>query len=135
MALDLGGGRSSPFIHRADMPIALGCLEPAPVDLAVDGVDKIFAIMLTGDWSDALGDGCPGQPVGVSTAGRDWLITLANDGATVSEAQGAADAVLDGDPSDMVPWLWGRRGDEGRVPPASREVVGPLRGRLKLATQ
>jgi len=122
-------------VHRVDLQMALGCLEPVPGELAVDGVDEILTVILAGDWSAARDDHCRGQRVLVSTAGRDWLVTLAEDSITVSAATGKADAVLQGDPSDLVLWLWGRRGDEGLVPPASRDVLALLRGRLQLATQ
>ena len=106
-----------------------------PGELAVDGVDEILTVILAGDWSAARDDHCRCQRVRVSTGGRDWLVTLAEDSITVSAATGKADAVLQGDPSDLVLRLWGRRGDEGLVPPASRDVLALLRGRLQLATQ
>lgn len=122
-------------IHRADMQLALGGLEPIQADLAADGVDEVLNVMLAGDWSDAADDGCRGQRAQISTAGRDWLVTLDQAKVTVTEAPGSADAVLEGDPSDLDLWLWGRRGDEGLVGPDGGEVLRLLRGRLRLATQ
>jgi uncharacterized protein (TIGR03083 family) len=99
-------------VHRVDAGLAVGRSEPIGADLAVDGVDEILRLFLSGDWSEAPDARSRGQRVTVSTGGRRWTVVLEPESVAVSDGNGAADAAVDGDESDVVLWLWGRVGEE-----------------------
>jgi uncharacterized protein (TIGR03083 family) len=123
-------------VHRIDAELAIG--EPAPVDaeLAVDGVDEILLLMLAGDWSEDPEEAASGQHVAISTGGRTWLVTLEEKAMSVSEDRSeAADATIEGDPSDVLLWLWGRSPDKRVTRSGDEEALRLLRSRLVLATQ
>src|SRR6185312_10855921 len=81
---------------------------PIDADLATDGVDEILRIMLEGDWSDDADDAMTGQRIDISTGGRTWRVVLDREAVSVTEDGGEADAMLTGDPSVVLLWLWGR---------------------------
>jgi uncharacterized protein (TIGR03083 family) len=121
-------------VHRVDAELAIG--EPTPVndDLAVDGVDEVL-IWLTGDWSEDPDDAATGQRVEVSTAGRRWGVTLEREAVSIDVDDGAADATLGGDPSDVLLWLWGRSSDDRVLRSGDEDAIRLLRSRLVLVTQ
>jgi hypothetical protein len=98
-------------------------------------VDEILRIMLAGDWSDEPDDAATGQLVAVATGGRTWRVELERESVTVAEEGGARDARLEGDPSDVVLWLWGRSPDERVTRTGDDQALRLLRSRLVLATQ
>jgi len=122
-------------VHRTDAELATGTPTPIDSDLAVDGVDEILRIMLAGDWSDEPDDAATGQLVAVATGGRTWRVELERESVTVAEESGARDATLEGDPSDVVLWLWGRSPDERVTRTGDDQALRLLRSRLVLATQ
>jgi len=122
-------------VHRADAELAAGTPTPIDADLATDGVDEILHIMLAGDWSEAPEDAAKGQRTAVSTGGRTWNVELSREAVTVTEGDGAHDAAVEGDPSDVVLWLWGRAGDDRVTRSGDAEALRVLRARLVLATQ
>jgi uncharacterized protein (TIGR03083 family) len=122
-------------VHRADAELAIGTRPTVDADLAVDGVNEILVIMLAGDWSDEPDDAASGQRVAISTGGRNWRVVLERGSVTVAEEGGAGDATLEGDPSDVLLWLWGRSPDERVTPTGDAEALRLLRSRLVLATQ
>lgn len=122
-------------VHRVDAELATGSATPIDAELAVDGVDEILAIMLEGDWSEAPDVGAGGQAVAVSTGGRTWRVVLEREAVTVVEEDGAHDAVVEGDPSDVDLWLWGRASDDRVTRSGDEEALRVLRTRLVLATQ
>jgi uncharacterized protein (TIGR03083 family) len=122
-------------VHRIDAELAIGKPTPVDADLAVDGVDEILVIMLAGDWSDEPDDAATGQRVAISTGGRTWHVTLERESVGVAEDGGDADATLEGDPSDVLLWLWGRSPDERVVCSGDEDAIRLLRSRLVLATQ
>lgn len=122
-------------VHRIDAELAAGSPTPIDAELATDGVDEILVIMLAGDWSDDPDEAARGQRVAIATGGRTWLVELEREAVTVTEGDGARDATLEGDPSDVVLWLWGRAGDDRVTRSGDREAFRTLRSRLVLATQ
>ncbi len=122
-------------VHRTDAELAIGMLTPVNAELAVDGVDEILVIMLAGDWSDDPDDAATGQRVAISTGGRNWRVTLERESVSIDEGAGAGDATLEGDPSDVLLWLWGRSPDERVMRSGDEDALGLLRSRLVLATQ
>ena len=121
-------------VHRVDAESAIGAPAPVDTELATDGVDEILLRMLAGDWSDEPDDGAKGQRVTVSAAGRTWRVSLERESVGVSEDGGAAEAALEGDPSDVLLWLWGRAPDERVQRSGDEHAIRLLRARLALAT-
>lgn len=122
-------------VHRADAELAAGAPTPIDPDLATDGVDEILHLMLAGDWSEDPDDAARGQRIAVSTGGGTWIVELAREAVTVVEGDGPRDASVEGDPSDVVLWLWGRAGDDHVTRSGDAEALRVLRARLVLATQ
>lgn len=122
-------------VHRTDAELAPGAPTPVNAQLAVDGVDEILVIMLAGDWSDEPDDAATGQRVAISTGERTWTVTLERESVSITEDDGAGDATLEGDPSDVLLWLWGRSPDERVMRAGDGDALRLLRSRLVLATQ
>lgn len=122
-------------VHRVDAELAAG--EPTPVDdeLALDGIDEILVVMLAGDWSEAPSGTAHDQPVAISTGGRRWIVTLEPEAVSIAELDGTADATVEGTPSDVLLWLWGRVPDERVHRSGDEPALHLLRSRLVLATQ
>jgi hypothetical protein len=122
-------------VHRVDAEIAMGVPTPVDEDLAVDGIDEILVVMLAGDWSDEPEDALSGQRVAISTGGRTWWVTLERESIGVKRTGASENAVLGGDPSDLLLWLWGRVPDEHVSRSGDEDALRLLRSRLSLATQ
>lgn len=129
-------------VHRVDAESAVGEVTPVAADLAVDGIDEALMIMLEGDWSDMSPDDwgavSPEAGVGrtVAVAGGDavWRVTSRIDGVGVQVGAGRADALVGGDPSEVLLWLWGRRPVEAVQVSGDHAAVHALRDRMVLAT-
>jgi uncharacterized protein (TIGR03083 family) len=122
-------------VHRVDAELAIDDATPVDAELAVDGVDEVLLLMLAGDWSEDPEETATGQRVAISTGGRTWLVTLEEKAMSVAEDGRAAGATLEGDPSDVLLWLWGRSSDENVARSGDEEALRLLRSRLVLATQ
>jgi uncharacterized protein (TIGR03083 family) len=122
-------------VHRIDAELAIGTPSPVDAELAADGVDEILILMLAGDWSEDPDDAVMGQHVAISTGGRTWLITLERGAVNVVEQGGAADATVEGDPSDVLLFLWGRLPEDRVKLSGDQDALRVLRSRLVLATQ
>ncbi len=122
-------------VHRVDAEVATTAPSPIDPELASDGVDEILTIMLEGDWSDQPDDTARGQRVAIATAGRSWLVTLDRGSVAVVRDGDGDDARVEGDPSDVDLWLWGRVPDERVGRSGDLDAVRLLRSRLVLATQ
>jgi uncharacterized protein (TIGR03083 family) len=125
-------------VHRVDAEPAAGSSTPLDPDLAADGIAEILGIMLAGDWSDEPDDAASGHHVSIAAGGRSWLVTLDRAAVTVTDVaadEGAAHAKLEGEPSDVDLWLWGRASDERVHRSGDDRAVALLRSRLVLATQ
>ncbi|MGA8426368.1 MAG: maleylpyruvate isomerase family mycothiol-dependent enzyme [Candidatus Dormiibacterota bacterium] len=122
-------------IHRVDVEISLERLTAVDPDLAIDGVDEVLTIFLAGDWSEDPDDRCLGQRIVVNTGDRSWEVELLPEAVIVSPSRGGADAVVSGEPEEVLLWLWGRGSDTGLAHLGDPAVPVLLRDRLKLATQ
>lgn len=123
-------------VHRVDAELGAGTAAPTvDPDLAVDGIDEILDLMLAGDWSEEPRAESTGQRVAVATAGATWLITLEPASVTVSRSGDRSDARIEGDPSSVLLWLWGRALDERIERSGDLDAIRVLRSRLAIATQ
>jgi hypothetical protein len=123
-------------VHRVDAELALETPNPTvDPELAVDGIDEILDLMLAGDWSDDPHQASAGQRIEIASPGRSWLVALEPAEVTVSRERGRWDARIEGDPSSVLLWLWGRAPDERIERSGDLDAIGVLRARLALATQ
>jgi uncharacterized protein (TIGR03083 family) len=122
-------------VHRVDAELARGVSTPVDAALATDGVDEILHLMLEGDWSDDADDAMTGQRIDISTGGRTWRVVLDREAVSVTDEGGEADAVVTGDPSDVLLWLWGRAPDDRVEQVGDPEAHRLMRTRLVMATQ
>jgi uncharacterized protein (TIGR03083 family) len=143
------------LIHRVDAELAgteLAAGGAGEVDrsLAVDGIDEVLRVFLAG-----RGSGCGGgETVAVECDARRWVVQLTGDGADVTELgvdrvvessgteRGAAEpassehpqAVVRGDPSAVLLWLWGRADMAAVEVDGDSQAVDMLRAALRSAT-
>ncbi len=125
-------------VHRVDVQLGLGHATSVDPDLAVDGIDEVLAVFLAGDWSEAPADGCSGQRAAVAAGGRRWIVSLQPQSVEVAEGDAGdrpVEGTVEGSPSDLLLWLWGRAPDERVERHGDPETLALLRGRLVLATQ
>ncbi len=122
-------------VHRVDVESGFDQVRPVEDDLAVDGVDEILDWMLV-YWSDDVGPEGPGRgTVLVRTGDHAWRVTLEADRSVLSREPGLADAVVSGEPSELLLWLWGRRPDTAVQQEGDADLVAGLRERLRIVTQ
>jgi uncharacterized protein (TIGR03083 family) len=101
-------------VHRFDVEAAGGEPTPVAADLAVDGIDEVLRVMLEdADFTDASGP----QVAAGSVSARIGAVTVA------------------GVPSEVLLWLWGRRGDETVTIDGTPTAVLEVHRLLREATQ
>jgi uncharacterized protein (TIGR03083 family) len=139
-------------IHRIDAELAAGLpVTPVPPDLAVDGVDEVLKRMLAYGsvaWPEGFAE-MEGEHL-AAEGGRDaitvaagrtaWTVrpsprqVLVEDGAT--EQRGETPRVLvEGNPGNLLRWLWGRAGDDAVRLTGDPAWAGYLRRMLAAVTQ
>lgn len=122
-------------VHRVD--VESGCDAVLPVDdaLAVDGIDEVLDWFLVYQHDD-VGPEAPGRgTVAVRTGDHIWRLTLTADAVGFSREPGAAEAVVSGEPSELLLWLWGRRPDAAVTREGDEALLQGLRERLRVVTQ
>jgi uncharacterized protein (TIGR03083 family) len=122
-------------VHRVDAELAAGTTTPVDAELATDGVDEILVIMLEGDWSDDEDPSAGGKRVAIETGASAWTVTLEPASVVVAHGLGPRDAALNGEPSEVLLWLWGRADDDHVSRSGDAAALELLRTRLALATQ
>jgi uncharacterized protein (TIGR03083 family) len=122
-------------VHRVDAELAAGAPTPIGSDLARDGVDEVLTIMLAGEWSEDADDAATGQRVAVAAGQRSWTVVLERESVAVADGEREPHARIDGDPSNVDLWLWGRVPDERVHRTGDQAAIDLLRRRLVLATQ
>ncbi|HWE62757.1 MAG TPA: maleylpyruvate isomerase family mycothiol-dependent enzyme [Chloroflexota bacterium] len=108
-------------VHRWDTQLAYG--EPAPIDadLASDGIDEVFDVMLPmrRHWAQAWRQGSGETYHFHRTDGPgEWLVRFDPDGPVISREHARGDVALRGSASDLLLWLW------HRIPNDRLEVFG-----------
>lgn len=122
-------------VHRTDVESGYDAVTPIADDLAVDGIDEVL------DWfldyqHEEVGSAAPGRgTVAVRTGDHIWRATLHADSMQLAREPGHADAVVSGEPSELLLWLWGRRPDSAVTREGDDELVRGLRERLRVVTQ
>lgn len=117
-------------IHRVDAAAAAGAsidLDPA---LATDGIDELLYGFFARRPSRRLHSPVP-VTLRLVVPGRDWLVRIAADGATVIDA-GTADCTVTASAPEMYLLLWNRRGAEGLDVDGDRAVLDLWRERARI---
>jgi len=122
-------------VHRVDVEAATGSPAPVDADLALDGIDEVLVMMLDGDWTDLPQPDLTGT-ITVAAGGHRWRATMTSDAVVVSSSDDTpADAIVEGESSAVLLWLWGRASDSAVGVAGDPHAAGRLRRRLKIATQ
>lgn len=122
-------------VHRVDVESAFDMVSAVDDDLAVDGIDEVL------DWfldyqAEEVGPEGPGRgTVTVRTGDHIWRVTLTPDDVQLVRDPGPADAVVSGEPSELLLWLWGRRPEAAVTVEGDEDVLKGLRARLQVVTQ
>jgi uncharacterized protein (TIGR03083 family) len=122
-------------VHRVDVESAFDSITSVEHDLAVDGIDEVLDLFLVYQ-ADDVGPNGPGLgTVAVRTGDHIWRLTLTADDVALSREPGPADAVVSGEPSELLLWLWGRRPDSAVSTEGDSDLLAGLRARLTVVTQ
>jgi uncharacterized protein (TIGR03083 family) len=122
-------------VHRVDVESAFDEVTPVDDALAVDGVDEVLDWFLSYQ-ADEVGPDGPGRgTVAVRTREHLWRVTLAPDDVVLERERGPAQALVTGDPSELLLWLWGRRPQAAVAVEGDRSAIDGMRARLQVVTQ
>lgn len=122
-------------VHRTDVESGFDAVSAIPADLATDGIDEVLDLFLSYQ-NDDVGEAAPGRgTVAIRTGDHIWRETLTADAAQLSREPGPADAVVSGEPSELLLWLWGRRPDAAVQREGDADLVAAFRERLRVVTQ
>jgi uncharacterized protein (TIGR03083 family) len=108
-------------IHRWDAQLAHGQAEPIAPEVAADGIEETFEVILPARRTLAR---VPRQGAGEiyhfhrTDGPGDWVVRFAPDGPLVTRDQARGDVALRGSASDLLLFLW------QRIPADRLEVVG-----------
>ncbi len=122
-------------VHRVDVESGVDAMTPVADDLAVDGIDEVLDWFLRYQNEDVGPDGPGRGTVAVRTGDHIWRTTLTADEAHLSREPGPAEAVVSGEPSELLLWLWGRRPDSAVSREGDKELLTAFRERLRVVTQ
>ena len=122
-------------MHRVDVESGLDVVTPVDGDLAVDGIDEVLDLFLRYQNEDVGPDGPGRGTVAVRTGEHIWRSTLTADEALLDRQPGPADAVVSGEPSELLLWLWGRRPDSVVTREGDQDLLVAFRERLRVVTQ
>lgn len=134
-------------IHRIDGELAVGEVTAIPADLALDGIDEVLGIFLGWDSIDTIQrEGREPWPLLADTDGavvvvradadHAWSARFTPDGVQVSV--GASEepaATLNGDPVDLLLWLWRRADIDKLTAEGDLTQVDRLHELMRIATQ
>ena len=122
-------------VHRVDVESAFDAVTPVDDDLAVDGIDEVLDWFLVYQAEDVGPDGPGRGTVAVRTGDHIWRVLLRADDIELSRDPGPCDAVVSGEPSELLLWLWGRRPDTAVNLEGDEDLLVALRERLRIVTQ
>jgi uncharacterized protein (TIGR03083 family) len=122
-------------VHRVDVESAFGEVTPVDDELAADGIDEVLTIFLADDWSADPQPEAAGRTVLVRTGHHAWRVTLHPERIEVSRELGPFDALVSGEPSELLLYLWGRRPQTAVTVEGDPNVLAAFRRRLVIVTQ
>jgi uncharacterized protein (TIGR03083 family) len=130
-------------IHRVDAELGAGVpLATIPEDLARDGIDEVLVAFLEygsrawpEEYAQALAD-AGGRTIRLETTGASWLVRPTADRVEASATDdAAADAVVRGEPVDLLLWMWNRAGEDAVSVSGDPGVVANFRSLMTISTQ
>ena len=122
-------------VHRVDVESAFDEVTHVDDELAVDGIDEVLDWFLAYQAEDVGPDGPGRGTVAVRTGDHIWRVLLLPDDVQLSREPGPTDAVVSGEPSELLLWLWGRRPDTAVSLEGEADLLTGLRERLRIVTQ
>jgi uncharacterized protein (TIGR03083 family) len=122
-------------VHRFDVESAFGEVTPVDDELAVDGIDEVLTIFVNAAWTGKPPPRLIGKSVEVRTGDHAWLLTFRADGVDVTPGLGPHDALVSGEPSELLLYLWGRRPLSAVMPEGDKQVLADFREFMVSATQ
>lgn len=122
-------------VHRVDVESAFDEVTPVDDALAVDGIDEVLDWFLSYQAEDVGSDGPGRGTVAIRTGDHIWRATLTADAVELVRDPGPADAVVSGEPSELLLWLWGRRPEAAITQDGDEALLKGLRSRLEVVTQ
>lgn len=130
-------------IHRVDAELGAGVPHaPIPADLAHDGIDELLVAFVefgSRTWPDEYAEmlaSADGRAVRVETADAAWLVRPTPEVVEVRVSDvDSADAVVRGEPTELLLWLWNRAGDESVSHSGDDDLVALLHRLLVVSTQ
>src|ERR687892_1468884 len=113
-------------VHRWDAETAVGDARPLGTDLALDGVDELFAVIVPWRGAQELADEAAGRTMHLHAtdvpsdeAGQgEWLVTIGPEGLAVEHVHAQGDVGLRGTAADLLLLLY------NRVPAERCDVFG-----------
>jgi uncharacterized protein (TIGR03083 family) len=121
-------------VHRVDVESAFDAITPVDDALAVDGIDEVLDWFLVYQADDVGPDGPGSGTVAVRTGDHIWRVTLNPDDVVLSRDPGPSDAIVTGEPSELLLWLWGRRPDSSVTIEGDAGLAAAMRERLVVVT-
>jgi uncharacterized protein (TIGR03083 family) len=130
-------------IHRVDAELGAGVPHaPIPDDLAQDGIDELLVAFVeygTMGWPDTFTEilgSADGRALRVEADGAAWHVRPTPEGVhvRVSDVE-SAEAIVKGQPTDVLLWLWNRAGDDGIERTGDGDLVATLREVIVESTQ
>lgn len=98
------------MVHRFDAELALGLPTPLPAEMASDGIDELFEVLVPARLAR------PDAPVPLGSlhvhctdVPGEWLVRLTDDGLEMRREHAKGDAALRGPAAALLLHLWGRR--------------------------
>lgn len=122
-------------VHRVDVESGTDVVSPVDHSLAVDGIDEVLDWFLAYQAEDVGPDGPGRGTVLVRTGDQVWRVVLSADDVELVRAPGRADALITGEASELLLWLWGRRPDSAVVIEGDSDLVASMRARLAVVTE
>lgn len=122
-------------VHRVDAESAFGEMTPVDDELAVDGIDEVLTIFSGARWTGAPPPALGGKSVVVRTGDHAWRMAFRADGVDVAAGLGPHDALVSGEPSELLLYLWGRRPLSAVLPEGDKAVLAGFREFMASATQ
>lgn len=101
------------FVHRIDGELAVGIVPNIDADLALDGVDEYWTVMLPRMLTREQ-KSTPASVLQARVGDRVWTVD-GGSGLPVLAPQATAAATISGAPADMLLRLWGRPVAEGAI--------------------
>jgi len=133
-------------VHRVDVELAVGHHTAVAAPLAEDGVDELLTVFLGWNLTNMVARGgteavpalkeADGRAIQITAAQRTWTVRPTPDGVQVQpEGTPEAAATVTGSPSEVLLWLWNRRGDEAVTITGDTALITFLKRLLSLVPQ